>query len=955
MPKLDRLCALSTSSLCSTARVINIREDHTHAESASSGRLKWTYEGRLPAKGNVQELWKEAKENKRNFRIETDDFGPSDCSWKIASEATFFGAEPPKQVAIWSVPTANAANCIGNRVYRIKRIVIRDSSKILATAGAPDEVWSVFIGTEMGFPNKLTVQAFEELLQFNTYFTCTATLAIDTTPQGAHPCDPFPPMQNYLFNNKLSDIELHINFPKHQPVTIPAHRVVLATSSEFFRSQFDFEANAGSTTPSHCNIGTFNEFSVRVMLEFMYTRKINFPPGTVTDLLQLIALCDFYQVKGMHEFVAKHILQRMTANNVTKIMVTGHKFRGLSDLLARKAGSYLMANWTDLMANEAFRKTLVEEDIRAERTKPLKYLETVLSTVQPPFELSIMDELANILGAVNLGEFYPAIAAAGWTAADIMMAEGSDLVPHILNQPQYRRLQNFLKGKPYAEAPSVKLMTVTIRNNKVDISDRTTPIPIPRNTFTGFTHYGVFHRECYDDIFQLMSAEWDEGTRNFLILGTPGIGKTSCIPMFLIAFGMKGFNVYLERENYSGLFFTTNGSVHFGDLKVELLPPNTVYLMDSKVPQGTSNAQTTILVSSFCRSKWYSFLKTQPKPSLFIMPRWTWGELKSWNDVIQARSEDSLYELYEMFGGIASHVFGGVLNDDPETLIQQALSRSPLKKIYAQLGAMTWTDEVSDVLLHAVISGKNYRAFRLRFASKYMANVAYCQYWEQHVTRLYWYLNVTDKKAIGLRGQLFEPLAHQELTTQKKTWNVLRLMKSGGEDEVGNINEEDLDWEDADSEVMDVDDSEDDMVDVGSSQSSTSFKQHSATSNYQVHDFKRVQELPQQWDWISQHYCRPQSRIFGSIDAFFGSSADGQQTIVLLQMTVTENHPVMLKGIKAIMAHFGSSYTYKLVFVVPDNIVKDFQYQNYLMNARKVAKRVPRQIADMEQYVLGLP
>ncbi|KAJ3051034.1 hypothetical protein HK097_007996 [Rhizophlyctis rosea] len=58
------------------------------------------------------------------------------------------------------------------------------------------------------------------------------------------------------------------------PVSIPAQKLVLAANSEFFRSKFDFEETAAVAPPSQCIVEDFSETAVRLMLEFMYMRKI---------------------------------------------------------------------------------------------------------------------------------------------------------------------------------------------------------------------------------------------------------------------------------------------------------------------------------------------------------------------------------------------------------------------------------------------------------------------------------------------------------------------------------------------------------------------------------------------------------------------------------------------------------------------------------------------------------
>ena len=99
-----------------------------------------------------------------------------------------------------------------------------------------------------------------------------------------------------------------------------------------------------------------------------------------------------------------------------------------------------------------------------------------------------------------------------------------------------------------------------------------------------------------------------------------------------------------------------------------------------------------------------------------------------------------------------------------------------------------------------------------------MAIVAYHHFREQHLPRLYWFLDLKDPRAGGVQGHLFEQLAHEELTTRTKTWEMVRMV--GNVDAVDeDSNEDDVAWDDAELEEleeMEIDEMNVMMADVGS-------------------------------------------------------------------------------------------------------------------------------------------
>ncbi|KAJ3052079.1 Kelch-like protein 8 [Rhizophlyctis rosea] len=347
-----------TGALCSRANRISIREVHTEATHSNLGLVTWTYEGRLPAEGNASDIWKQAKEKKQLFLIESDNLGPLDCSWKLSLKADFSKPKPPTHVAfrVAPVPSPLQTGKKPDRFLRLGPRSICNGAQTLFSSPASDSFWCLQYDDTLGILDALEISKTDTILQSTNFLTCTMSIEFPATPHGAHNPFPIPPISQYQTNNKLSDITLNIR-TSHPPVTIPAHKMVLAANSAYFHSKFDFEERINQ--PSECDIKDFTEPTIHAMLEFMYTRRIDdHMPQSLDSKLDLIAACEYYQVTGMHQFVAPHILQNIGPGNVIKILATGCKFRGASDALAKGAGKYLRDNWTELGAKEEFSSSL---------------------------------------------------------------------------------------------------------------------------------------------------------------------------------------------------------------------------------------------------------------------------------------------------------------------------------------------------------------------------------------------------------------------------------------------------------------------------------------------------------------------------------------------------------------------------------------------------------------------
>ncbi|KAJ3048223.1 hypothetical protein HK097_010757 [Rhizophlyctis rosea] len=351
-----------SGTLCSTAKHITIREVHTDTEISDLGLVTWTFEGCIPSNGNAAEAWQDARDNDKIFRIETDRFGPLDCSWMAYLEADFSEEERPTYVGLWIAPViiTTQSHQQPKRVFRLGKRSIRDGVHVLFKRTARETVRSLPFDEVVGVAKAIEVSELEDVFRSSTFLSCFISLEFHSTPYGVHTPLPVPPIHKYLSNSKLSDVTLNITAGE-TPVPISAHRMVLAASSDFFRSKFDLEEHAGG---SKYDITDFTEPCIRAMLEFMYTQRIDqHMPEALDDKLQLIAASEYYQVSGMQQFVTPYILDHIAPDTVIRILGFGYKFRATSDALAKGAGKYLRDTWSELATKEKFSNSVAVDGI----------------------------------------------------------------------------------------------------------------------------------------------------------------------------------------------------------------------------------------------------------------------------------------------------------------------------------------------------------------------------------------------------------------------------------------------------------------------------------------------------------------------------------------------------------------------------------------------------------------
>ncbi|KAJ3039212.1 Kelch-like protein 10 [Rhizophlyctis rosea] len=260
---------------------------------------------------------------------------------------------------MWVAPVASAIPSPGQseRIFRQGAWCIRNGDITLFNKPGRQAVRDVGLEDTWGFDYAFEIQNLDDPFLSSPFLTCSVSLAIQASRYGSRA--PFALNDQYLISNKYSDVTLEIK-GQMSSLTIPAHKTILAASSVFFRSKFDFDETSGVTGhTSHCIIEGFSVPCIRAMLEFMYTRQIaRYMPANLDWKLQLIPACEYFQVTGMHEYIAPYIFQHMGPENVVKILGMGYGYRMWSDVLAKGAASCLRSHWPELLSKEGFGDSL---------------------------------------------------------------------------------------------------------------------------------------------------------------------------------------------------------------------------------------------------------------------------------------------------------------------------------------------------------------------------------------------------------------------------------------------------------------------------------------------------------------------------------------------------------------------------------------------------------------------
>ncbi|KAJ3039980.1 hypothetical protein HDV00_011535 [Rhizophlyctis rosea] len=196
-----------------------------------------------------------------------------------------------------------------------------------------------------------------------SYLTHDGSLCVSTNvvwdPADCYSHLSFSPFRSFLMKDFLADVSLLVNSNvksegvDDQTQPLPAHKVVLAAGSPYFRALFSSVltgSSSSSSPPSARTTVDMTDFSLATthsLLEFIYTNSLsNHQPEDYDSCIELIRAADYFQMK--------------TCTCALGILAEANKYKGICGVLATTVKDYVKNGWEEFVECEEFRESLRE-------------------------------------------------------------------------------------------------------------------------------------------------------------------------------------------------------------------------------------------------------------------------------------------------------------------------------------------------------------------------------------------------------------------------------------------------------------------------------------------------------------------------------------------------------------------------------------------------------------------
>lgn len=283
----------------------------------------------------------------------------------------------------------------------------------------------------------------------------------------------------------------------------------------------------------------------------------------------------------------------------------------------------------------------------------------------------------------------------------------------------------------------------------------------------------MFVRPCYPKIERLIFDEvLHSNTKRFVVMGIPGIGKTTFLYYLLHVLIKKKTCVVFEDFEGDLFIVQENGEVvevnrREKALKIALAQESTYYLFNCGGSKGTmtplvKNVRARTVVASSPSIDHTKELRKYGH-SIYDMPIWTLDELQLCRRLCHLKlSKNVVSKRFVMWGGSARKTLFPGSDADLEKELSRALAKFKDRphEVLDSVGG-TDTGDVSHMLLHQKVDEQTFKGHSVILASDYIGDRMCDLNLEgvvNHIATLQ-----TDQEEHGLRGRLFEPFAHRVL------------------------------------------------------------------------------------------------------------------------------------------------------------------------------------------------
>lgn len=116
-------------------------------------------------------------------------------------------------------------------------------------------------------------------------------------------------LESLYLNDEFSDITLVIDNSE-----IPAHKIILASSSDYFRALLfcGLQESQSSKISLKCS----NERLFKQLLKYVYTGKMSLTEMSVQQILEIFQMSHEYNFKALNETISKHLISILSLKNV---------------------------------------------------------------------------------------------------------------------------------------------------------------------------------------------------------------------------------------------------------------------------------------------------------------------------------------------------------------------------------------------------------------------------------------------------------------------------------------------------------------------------------------------------------------------------------------------------------------------------------------------------------------